>query len=624
MSGAVLRNFIAYAIVAVTVLVLSDAASYTEAYALSDDKYDQVLTLGSITDLRTEIAEHTSKDRILFRLAENEDGYEIRKTLTIRSNEALDLNGQTVSTTIRYPFVLNGEDVSVTNGTIDGGGVKVISEMDEKGSVTDLMINDASEFGIYVSGETGEISNNIITRPVSSGIFLKRGRAAGNIENNSIKDGGYIGIRLFGGASSGDIKGNTVTNCDYHAISLNGSSKAETNNGAAAGDIIDNTIRNCRGDGISVYHGSRCGRISDNVLSNIGGHDTETNGDFGIIINNGCDHSTYAEEITHNTVSNVTFASIVVFSGPTADPDMKWQNKGYVKGDIAYNKVTNSSLAKKGIDWGKEKEAACESAIYVDAHAGIMGDIHHNEINTSYDNGICVLWYSSVNSIVDNVVNKTGNAGISVTGHSKVYGTISRNRVKNSTRHGMFINNSSAVNGPVAGNVITQPRLNGIQVSRGARLGTVSGNTIYKAGHYGVMAGSKGTIEQLSDNTVSTSNAKGSIGIYSKTGCFIRNIKGNSVKGKYKCGIRVRNPVSQITVASNTVSTGNPGSKESIGIEAQGCRTRKIRIRYNSIRGNKSAPGIYIYRSSAILRGNRIRRSAPRVSVGKSAYKVRH
>ena len=600
-------------------MVYADDSGTTDGTDGSAADVIEVTTMNELTSVLSRGSQQGAP--LMVRLLDSNNGYTASKTLSVPDHVTLDLNGHTISGNIQFIVALAGTDATVTNGTLDGGGVKVSSDI-AGGSISKLAIKNAEDNGIQVTGVMGSINDNTITSPGGSAIHVSGGKVSKGIKNNIIKKAGNMGIRLFAKAVSGDIADNTVYGCKYHGISLNGSTGTSTNDGASCKDIRNNTITNCKGDGISLYHGSHAGKITKNVLSRIGGHDTRSNGDFGIIINGGCKYKTYAKEITYNEVSDVTFASIVVFSGPKGT-SRKWQYYGYIGGDIAHNKVNNSGTVKKKVNWNKKPKYPCEGAIYVDSHARVKGSIHHNTVNTSYDNGICVLEYSTVKSIYNNNVKNCSNAGISVTNRSKVTGTISNNKVSNSKRYGIFANNRSSIIGAVSKNTIKTAGLSGVFISQGSAAGTVTKNEISNIKLYGVIAGAKSKISNLTYNTISVSNANTGIGVISNTSCLIRNITGNKISGKYGCGIRVKSPTGRIKILRNTLKAGSPKSKKTTGISVDGCKKRKIAIKFNKIVGNNTGAGIYIINSAGIVRKNKISRVRVKVSAVKGKYKVK-
>ena len=575
--------------------------------------------------------------------------YVVPSEKRVPANTIIDLNGQTVTSSANYAFALRGASSSVTNGTLKGTGIRVDVD-DSKGSITKLTITDAPAYGIYVcqSGKIGSIENNTIKNAATIGINIQKGSVAGSIKGNTItgckdktgsaiylnfgaKVGGKIanntissckgfGIRLFSKASCGNIEGNKISNVGDCAIQLMGSASAKKNDGSVAGDIKKNTLKKIGAHGISIYHGSHAGKITYNTLDTIGGLNSGTVGDFGITINAGSPYKTYAAEITHNKVSNVTYASIVVFSGPEGDTTGIRQDFGYVAGDIAYNTVNNNATYSKGEKWFDSKDKKpCEAAIYVDSHARVYGSIHHNTVNTSYDDGISLVAYSYVKSIHHNTVNNAKCSGIAVKNYSVVQGAISDNTIKKPTWYGVFVNSSSKVNGKVQSNTITSAGVNGIFASKKSTLATVTKNKVTNTGMYGIAAVSESKIATVSNNTISTTNAKESFGVFVNSKCLISKITGNKITGKYSAGIRVKEPTAKVQVLSNTMTVS--GKAKSFGVSVDGCKTKTITIKSNKITGNKTAGGIFVRNSAAVVKGNKVSKSSKAI-ISSGKYKL--
>ncbi len=507
--------------------------------------------------------------------------WNVSRTIFIPAGVTLDLNGQIVSSSADYAFALNGDGASITNGTINNGGIRVTAD-DTTGSIFGVTINEAPECGIRLS---------------SSSI--------GSITNNTIRDGRGMGIYLYSNSSCGDITNNTITGCADHAVRLSGNSGASSNNGSVAGDIAYNTITSCKGHGISLYNGSHCGKIDHNKLRNIGGANGISPGDFAIAVNAGSCYETYAAEVTYNEIDGVTMAGIVVFSGPHGKSTTAYQDYGHIKGDIAYNTISNNATAKKKVNWKNQKSSdpVCEGAIYVDCHATVCGSIHHNTINTTYDDGINILAYSSVPSIYSNTINNASNSGISVKNNSTV-DVIRNNKVTGAKRYGIFINSNSKVTDRIYGNKITRPGETGLAVLAKSSVKAFTRNTITGAKLYGVLAGGSGSqVTTLSSNTITTSNKKEGYAVFCNSGCRISQIKSNDLSGKYLAGIRVKSPSGKILVQSNKLVSKSPSTSRSVGMSIDGCK-KGITIKSNKITGNRKGPGIYIKSSKSVIKSN--------------------
>lgn len=506
----------------------------------------------------------------------------------------------------------------IANNTFSGNkgrGIQLFSKA-SCGGVEGNSI-DGGTIGINVQDGgvvKGDISNNSVRNCTDSehgSIYLVNGGVVtGAIAKNKISGGKGHGIQLFSKATSGNIEGNEITDMGNYGISLNGSSSDKSNDGCAAGDIAGNTLRNIAAHGISIYHGSHVGKITRNTLDTIGGLNTGGKGDFGIIVNCGTDYSkTYAQEITHNTVSNVSYASIVVFSGPEGDTTGKRQDFGYVSGDIAYNTVNNNGTAKKGFDWNKKQKIPSEGAIYVDSHARVYGSIHHNTVSTSHDDGIRILAYSSVKSIHHNTISNAKYAGISVMNRSTVTGAINDNTIKNSGFYGIFVNTSSKAKGKISKNKITNSGQNGISVNQKSSTGTVSGNKMTGVKMYGVFVGSDCTMTKLLNNSIAVKNAKKGYGVIVNKKGRIASIQKNSISGKFNCGIGVKQASGSVKILSNTMKVS--GKAASYGIFIDSCK-KSVAITSNKITGNNTKAGIFVRKSGKTTAKKNTVKKSPR------------
>ena len=491
------------------------ADSESDFTAATIDAESSVITVTSASDLKVALrqasSDATESNPITIRFAQSDSTFEFTKEADLNAdNVTIDLNGQTITSSTEYVFAIEASNVTVTNGTLQGAGIRINTD-DSKGAVSNLRITEAPSYGIYVcaSGTIGNIVGNTISKPGAVGINVQSGTVTGNIDknkitsckgtnqsngsinltngakvsgkisNNTISNGKNAGIFLWSNSSCGNIEYNTITNCAGHAIRLIGSSGASSNNGCSAGNIAHNTITKCKGHGISIYHGSHVGKITYNTLDTIGGMNSGSLGDYGITVNAACPYKTYAKEITHNTLKNVTYASIVVYSGGEGTKSKgKWYNNGYLAGDIAYNTVTNSGTYKKRVKNWDKTDMAVQGAIYVDSRGLVKGSIHHNKVNTSYGDGINILCFSTVKKgIHDNTVNNATYAGIAVMNHATVVGGIKKNTVKSPSVFGIFINSSSSAK-TIKSNKVTVKGAVGIRVKEPSSNVSIISNTI--------------------------------------------------------------------------------------------------------------------------------------------------
>lgn len=554
----------------------------TIAFGVNAETADnsRVVSFGSAEELQEIIS--TDDPGIVRFESSSEASLDISSRISIkRDNLVIDLNGGTVNSSVNYVFSIQASDVSITNGTINNGGIRVVGD-DGSGSLKNLTINNAPEHGIYVNsgGSIGDIVGNTISNPTG------------------------IGIRLYSKSKCGSIVSNDISETGDHAIQLIGDSSSSTNDGCVAGDIIYNTITDCSGHGISIYQGSHCGRISYNKLSNIGGaHSKE--GDYGIAISSRCQFESYAEEITHNEIDTVTSAGISVYSGPDSDTSGKWQDNGHINGDIAYNMVRNAP--------SKNTANRTRASIYVDNHARVYGDIHDNVVENSFYDGISVISHSYVHSIYSNTVTKAKICGLAVKDSSVVSGGIYKNTVNSAGEQGLMINNKSDVRGTIYKNTISKPGVNGIFVTNGAKANIIRNNTISKAGTYGIIAGKRGKITQVSKNTIVMNNAKAGMGILCNSPkCLISKISGNKITGKYHTGIRIKSPAGKVIIKANILKTSSPNGRRSTGISCE--KAKKLNITGNKITGNKTAPGIYMVKCKGTVKSNTIKRCSKKIA----------
>ncbi|MBR2674879.1 MAG: right-handed parallel beta-helix repeat-containing protein [Mogibacterium sp.] len=513
--------------------------------------------------------------------------WNIDRQVKIPAGIILDLNGQTLNGTTGS-FVLDGDSASIQNGTLQFGGGIIVAAADSNGFIKGVTINGA-------------------------GIQVKANAAIGEISGNTILNA-TEGIRVLDKGKTGNIEKNIIKGTSSHAIVARDSGRI--------GDISGNTLTDCKGHGISLYRGTQVGKITQNYLENIGGANDYDTGDYAITINASGEEETFAAEITHNTIINARYASIVVYSEKKGSNSAASRHKGYIIGDIAYNTITGSGTIKKDVDWIKGDKLECQGAIYVASYADVRGDIHDNMIKSSYDDGIDIRGGGTVNNIYNNKINSTSNAGIAVKDKSNVKGNIYNNTVDSSKVYGIFVNTNSEVAGSVHNNEITDPGQNGVFVTNSATMNVLKENTITGAGLYGVIAGAKGRINEISANVISTKNAKKGMGILSNTGCYIKTINANRISGKYNSGIRIKSPTGKVKVTKNTIKCSNPKKIWSTGISVEGCKKKTITITANKIKGNKNGTGIRVSTSAAKIKKNKISKCKNAKSITKGKYKV--
>ena len=589
------------ALIGTTALVFADDAAGTD-----------VVTVNSVGELEQALMDAKENPGTLIVLGQPGQGiqYNLNESFGVPANTTIDLNGQTVNSASSCAFELYGDYSSITDNSNAGGGTI-------KGG----------EITVYGYNPNGFVSNiSVIGAPYAAVAIIGGGNVLGNIENCYFDGSGsgvtpdpdQIGIRLKYNGECGDIRNNTIVNMKFHGISLNGpsASKDEPNNGCVAGDIEGNIIKNCRGDGVSIYHGSHVGRITGNTLENIGGHDSSPHADFGITVNAGGEHYTYAEEITNNVIKNNTYAAIVVFGRENTKKGI--HGIGYCSGDISGNTIIQSGNVAKNIDWGKsgKKPYGCEAAIYIDDNAIVYGDIHDNVIQDCYMDGISVLSSSEVQNIYNNKITKNKEkfgvraSGIAVKSEAQVNGDIYNNKVNNAGYEGFFVNTKSKILGSFHDNTINKTKLNGVFVGAGSNVKTITGNTISNSKQYEVFVGQKGKIMDLSKNKIIHNNKKTIAVISNASGSYIKKIANNQVSGKYSVGFRIKTPKVKVSILSNNMTS----KVKSTFMSIENCKSKTITIKQNKIKGNGSGTGIWIRNSKSVIKKNSIKRVSTKIS----------
>ncbi len=116
-------------------------------------------------------------------------------------------------------------------------------------------------YGMWVSTDTNEINDNILTGAWDHGIEVNT--ASSNIiENNSIESSRETGMRFFSSSNNNQVRGNTIVDCTYGIFVL--SSKKNTLEG--------NTIRLSYSDGV-VLDDADDSRILNNTVEDSGDSD---------------------------------------------------------------------------------------------------------------------------------------------------------------------------------------------------------------------------------------------------------------------------------------------------------------------------------------------------------------
>ena len=87
---------------------------------------------------------------------------------------------------------------------------------------------------------------------------------------------------------------------------------------------------------------------------------------------------------------------------------------------------------------------------------------------------------------------------------------------------------------------------------------------------------------------------------------------GNTLIGKYRSGLVVKSPTGKVTIASNTITSGNAKGVKSMGISVSGCK-KGVTITGNKITGNNTGGGIYVKSSKASISKNTVKKSTKKI-----------
>lgn len=352
--------------------------------------------------------------------------------------------------------IRNGRNAAVEGGSFNGAGILVNGG--DNISITDTVIENPPYGGIVFKGINNgcSISGNTVNNSKKFSITLLGAKFKGNIEKNTITKSAEIAIYIYNSTLKGDIANNNIKNCKATGIYAGLS--------PLNGDIRENTIKNVKGNGIGIYHGSHVNAIDGNLLDGIGGRDSGFNGNTAISLN--ADEGpgkkafkTYAKKIVNNTIKNVTYSGIALYSGPSGGKESSAnQDKAFIKENIEGNKLYNIGTYKHSKNWKKEiakgGKIGAHVGIYVDTHARVYGDICKNEIIKSSQHGIYLRVGSVVKNIYSNTIKNVTEDGISVSS-SKVTGSIYNNKITNAKRAGLYVRENSVIN-KVSGNTFKQ------------------------------------------------------------------------------------------------------------------------------------------------------------------------
>lgn len=384
----------------------------------------------------------------------------------------------------------------------------------------------------------------------------------------SIKNGTMdgAGIQIAGPDPVGNISGLRIVNAPSTAIYIN--------SGSVVGNIFDNTIEGGGSYGIYLHDRATSGDITGNTIRNMADHAIRLSGQSG-----NTDRGCTAGDITDNTITNCKGSGISLYYGSEC-------------GVISRNTLTKIGGAHndKG-DYG----------IIVSAggpYESSAKEITHNSLDTVTSAGIVVF----------SGPDKDTTGKWQDNGHVKgdiAYNTVKNcptKRIANRTRAAIYVDNHARVYGSIHHNTVDKCIDNGISVISYAVAADISNNKISRVGTYGILAGNKGRIGRVSKNTITMNRQKDGMAILANTGSPISEISGNSIKGKYHTGIRIKTPKVKVTIKGNTLKTSNPKKKWSVGIACE--KAKKLNITKNRITGNKTAPGIYLNKCTGKVKGN--------------------
>lgn len=377
--------------------------------------------------------------------------------------------------TEEYAVLIAGaSDTAIDGGCFKGSGI--FSKGGQNITIKNTTVESAPDCGILIKNDNKQISvkGNTIKKAGRFSIALMGADFNGSIEKNTITQSEDIGMYLYTSSFKGDISGNTIKNCKRTGIYAGVT--------AIDGDIKNNTFKNVKGHGIGIYHGSHANAIDNNKMDGIGGYNNGGNGDCGIMINGDEGKGkkatpTYVKSITNNTIKNVTYSGIKLYSGPSgaSDDSKANQDKTYVKDDIKGNTLYNIGTYKHSKDWKKEIQKGgrygAQTGIYIDAHARVYGDICQNKITKTNLHGI----YMRVGAVAKDIYNNT---------------------ITDTVEDGICINKKAKVTGSIKNNKITNAKTCGICVREGAVVNKVSGNTFKKIGYKDIFVTSNGKIKK--------------------------------------------------------------------------------------------------------------------------------
>ncbi len=566
----------------------------------------------------------------------------------LKETPADEISGCTVLSAGDYGIQTKGNASvlkGIKNNSITGASAKDSDNgiyVTDGASVAELSGNKVSKFstGMYIRGAAaGSVAGNEVRETGLYGIYLAQSSVVnGDIKENlvdkfgtngvkivkySVEGSEPAGIQLYTGCKvSGKISNNKISNGKGKGILITG--PTETKAGSSAGDIEYNTITQCTGDGIAIYHGSHCGAIVNNILDTIGGNHSGKDGDYGIIIDSMMAADTYCTKIENNSIKNVTYAGIAVYSGPAESTSTKFQDTGHVKENISNNTLVNCGSYPASKDWkteiSKGGKQGCLSGIYVDTHGRVYGDICNNTISKTGEHGVYIHLCSFVENIYNNNIDGCKQAGVEVY-KSTVTGDIYNNIITNSGTNGIAGGNDSVVKGSVRDNTITGTGGCGIYLDK-SKFPVIVNNTMTGVKKNGIYVSDKSSSQNIALNQISMNKEKDGYGIKVADGSKVKDIKQNTIQGKMVYGIRISCAYNNISITSNTITTSNASKKAFSPIHLTGDKKYTFTVKKNMVTGNKTNYGIRVLKGKASISGNTVKKTTYPVYIEKNNMNV--
>ncbi len=258
------------------------------------------------------------------------------------------------------------------------------------------------------------------------------------------------------------------------------------------------------------------------------------------------------------------------------------------KSTVSGNKIMNSDPDS----W--------EDGISVDAASQDIL-IQNNEIKNTTRHGIMVDNFSEIRAISGNVVSGGDYYGINIAGNSSVKGYIEKNKITGCADNGINLTTESVAKS-IRNNTLTGCGWNGINLYEGSSVsGSITGNKITKCVQNGIFLNQEATAGSITKNTLSEVK-KYSIALYEDS-TVTGNISSNKIsKGKLHA-IQLSESCTADGIKYNTIN--NTRGK---GVIILNGSTVRSMIGYNKI-NTATQEGIYIYstKNALAIKGNTIK-----------------